>query len=184
VRAGFDQELRELQRAYRADPRDEGVARRYLRLLDRGGDRDEAVRVRFRLGERVEACADVEIRWEADDPWKGLARPLGWGGRVLTRADLEAKVGDDLVHFDPVALADAWPKTKAGLLRLNTTLFLRRYQAYEDGAHHRRLYLLAWTPGTSSNVSRPEDAGRRQITVALETRSTRRPPLPAEQWRS
>ena len=131
MKAGFDRELRSLERAYRADPTDRAIAQRYLRALHRGGDPDEAVRVRFRLGERVQACADVEIRWEADDTLRALAAlSLTWKGHSLSAEDVRGLVAEDLALFDPVALANAWPRRKDGQIKLNTTLFLRRYPAH------------------------------------------------------
>jgi hypothetical protein len=180
----FDADLRSLERAYWTDPDDPRVARRYLAALRRAGRAKLAAQVRFRLGERTEACAELGIRWEAErPPTTSYGHQLQWRGKSLSPGAVRELVAEDLAAFDPTRLAASWPTRKDGSFRLNTTQFLRRYPAHESDAPHRRLILIAWTPGTSTLYERPEDRGKHLITVGLETRSTRKKLLDPARWR-
>ena len=132
-----DASLRRLERAHRANPSDEATRDRYVGALLRAGDVPTA-------------CAALSIRWEAD---AAKLENLWWRKQRLTSESLRALVADDLRAFDPLRLAASWSRRKDGAYRMNTTQFRRRYKAHEAGAEHRRLILIAWTPGTSS---RPE----------------------------
>ena len=90
----------------------------------------------------------------------------------------------DVRAFEPERLARAFPRIAGGGYRLNTTRALRRFDASEVGAPHRRLLLVAWTPGAASLVGRPDDRGRRVVTIGLETRATEVVPFAPERWRA
>lgn len=186
--ASRDGTLRALRRACAADPRDAGLWTRYARELERararGGREDlrEAYALALvRTGRQAEAARLLGIRWEAEpEPHGGQ---LGWKQQVLDAAAVRALVDEDLRLLDPLRLLESFPRTRAGELRLNTTRILRRYRAHDPGQPHRRLALLAWTPGTATLWDRPEDQGQRQVTIALETRSHVSKVLPAAAWR-
>ena len=184
MRTSFDADLRALERAFQADPTDKGTGRRYVRALRRAGAVNQAAGVLFQLGERAEACEAFEIRWEADAPQTctGKRVTLHWRDQVLSLAEVLSMAHDDLARLDPERLARGWPRTKQGAFRLNATQALRRYHAHEFGSPHQRLTLLAWTPGAESLRHRPEDKGKRVITVSLEARSVRKALLKPSLW--
>ncbi len=167
--AAGDAELRRLERAWRASPQDEALAARYSRAL-------------VRAERLLEACALFRIRWEATLDRLLARRPLFWRDRELTTDELAAMIAPALARFAPDRLARAFPRRADGRYRLNTTRFLARYRAHEEQGRSRRLYLIAWTPGTASLWRRPDDRGRDVLTVGLETRSTRGPLLDPEDW--
>lgn len=179
-----DASLRNLERAFWADPTDENVGRRYVRALHRAGEDERAASVLFRVGDRVEACKELGIRWEADAPSAAAGRSthFWWRKRKLTPDELQAMIAKELASFDPVCLAQHWPRRLDGVFRLNTALPIQRYRAHELDAPHRRLTLLAWTPGTATLWERPKDRGKHIITVSLETRSTRKKLLDPKLW--
>jgi hypothetical protein len=160
------------------------VGRQYVRSLRRAGEANQAAGVLFRLGERIEACEVFGIRWEADAPqtYTGKRVTLHWRDQVLSLAEVLTMVRDDLARLDPERLAQSWPRTKKGTYRLSTAQALCRYQAHEFGLPHQRLTLLAWTPGAETLRHRPEDKGKRVITVSLEARSVRKALLKPSLW--
>jgi hypothetical protein len=178
----FDADLRRLERACSTDPSDPALGRRYARSLVRAGLHGQAAAVLYEIGDRVAQCEAFAIRWEADLAKLRLPK-LAQRRRHLRRPAINSIVEDDLRHFDPELLAKHWPRRKDGEYRLNTTLFLRRFPLCELESPHRKLILVAFTPGTATLWDRPEDRGKHLITVALETRSTHKKPLPPRQWR-
>lgn len=155
----------------------------------------------LRAGRREEAAPLLAVRWEAelDRLWAlhGGAepppppQPSTWGpgtlaieGRPILRAELERLLAPDLDRLDLLRLVAAFPRRQDGRWRLNTSRVLRRYPVHDLVAPHRRLVLLAWTPGTATLWDRPEDRGLALLTVSLVTRSTRGETLPEEAWRA
>ncbi|OIP40464.1 MAG: hypothetical protein AUK47_08465 [Deltaproteobacteria bacterium CG2_30_63_29] len=138
----------------------------------------EFVRMLFDNGRRVEAGQLLSIRWEID--LKKL--DLTWRGRHLEPEDIDEIVRDDLAQVDLVRLAASFPRRKDGHYLLNTSRTICRYRAHQTGEEHRKLMLLAYTPGTSTCYDRPKDRGKHLLTVTLETRATRPHKLPSEAW--
>jgi hypothetical protein len=166
-----DARLRELERALDTHPGDDELRQRYLYELLRAGYRDRV-------------CELLSLRWEASaEHAHGLHPNLAWEGVRLGLDGIRDLVADDLRNLDLVLLAANFPRLKNGGYRLNCTRFLRRYPAHDTDGKHRRLWLLAWTPGTAMLWERPEDRGKRVMTLALETRSTHGTRLPLSAWR-
>jgi hypothetical protein len=187
-RRGGDRNLRELTRACAAAPRDLSLWTRYARELERAWSRARAPELRDRYAlalvrtrRPAEAAQLLGIRWEANPA--ELGDTLYWKAEPLDAEALTALVDEDLRLIDPLRLLESFPRTKEGELRLNTTRYLRRYQAHDHDQPYRRLVLLAWTPGTSTHWHRPDDRGQRRITIGLETRSVRGTVLKPELWR-
>ena len=199
-----DARLRDLERTCASDPLDLEQLDRYLSGLRRTG-RDTAVlpllerafaaapqraalRARYaralaRAGRLAEACDLYAIRWEADPELAFRRYPLELRGQRVLLPELIELTSPDLRAFDPVALAEHFPRRADGRFRLNTTRMLQRYRVHEEGAPHRRLQLIAWSPGTASLIDRPQDRGKSIVTVGIETRSTQARTLKPHEWR-
>lgn len=163
-----DDAVRTLERALAASPGDRSLRERLASLL-------------VRRGEQPRACELLGMRWELESRALRPGR-LEWRERELAPSEVDALVQDDLAAFDPLALAAAFPRRSDGAWHGNRTVFLRRYPAHERRAPHRRLLLLAWTPGCAN--ARKDYRG--VIVVTVDTRSTFRPSklLPPGAWRS
>ncbi len=95
-------------------------------------------------------AAGLEKIWSAamlttqkHDP-EAYGEPIGLGRAKLT-PDSSARLDDDLLHLDPLALQRSFPRDKLGLI-LDETVRLATYETNEPGKRGKSTWLVARSP--------------------------------------